>query len=30
MGNPGAEPIIYDWINELLAGIETRRKAVKA
>jgi hypothetical protein len=30
MGNPGAEEIIIDWINEVVAGSETRRKTFKA
>lgn len=30
MGNPGAEPIVYDWINEVLAGSETGEKTFTA
>lgn len=30
MGNPGAEEIILDWINEVVAGYETEKKAFKA
>ena len=30
MGNPGAEEIIIDWINEVVAGNETARKTFKA
>jgi hypothetical protein len=30
MGNPGAEEIIIDWINEVVTGSETRRKTFKA
>lgn len=30
MGNPGAEEIIIDWINEVVAGSETTRKTFKA
>jgi pimeloyl-ACP methyl ester carboxylesterase len=29
MGNPGAEQIIIDWINEVVAGNETDRKTFK-